>query len=90
MPTGLPLPFAPKIGDFLGCPQTAVPMPSPTNRWDSPRATSPGFVLALKTYLGIEKAFADLNHSDHPRSGKPAFPPSYGPIRRISAIRTTI
>jgi hypothetical protein len=76
MPHGLPIPFAPDVGDFLGLLANSGSNAIAEALMGLAARYVPHFpVLALKTYLGIEKAFADLNRSDHApfwRAGIPA------------------
>jgi Zn-dependent M28 family amino/carboxypeptidase len=66
MPQGLPLLFAPDTGDFLGLLANAGSNAIAEDLITLAACYVPQLtVLALKIYLGIEKAFGDLNRSDH-------------------------
>jgi len=66
MPQGLPLLFAPNTGDFLGLLANTGSNAIAEDLIALAACYVPQLtVLALKIYLGIEKAFGDLNRSDH-------------------------
>jgi Zn-dependent M28 family amino/carboxypeptidase len=66
MPSGLPLPFAPDVGDFLGLLANRDSNAIGDNLMGLAARYVPQFsVLALQIYFGIEKAFPVLNRSDH-------------------------
>jgi len=66
LPQGLPLPFAPKVGDFLALLANSGSNAIAEGLVDLAACYVPQFpVLALKVYFGIEKGFRDLNRSDH-------------------------
>jgi hypothetical protein len=66
VPAGLPLPFTPKVGDFLALLANSGSNAIAEELTGLAARYVPDFpVLALKIYLGIEKAFGDLNRSDH-------------------------
>jgi Zn-dependent M28 family amino/carboxypeptidase len=66
MPQGLPLLFAPNTGDFLGLLANKESNAIAEDLITLAACYVPQLtVLALKIYLGLEKAFGDLNRSDH-------------------------
>jgi Zn-dependent M28 family amino/carboxypeptidase len=66
MPPALPPLFAPDAGDFLALLANRGSNAIAEKLIDLAACYAPQFpVLALKIYLGIEKAFGDLNRSDH-------------------------
>ena len=66
LPQGLPLPFAPNVGDFLALLANSGSNAIAEGLVDLAACYVPQFpVLALKVYFGMEKAFRDLNRSDH-------------------------
>ena len=66
MPPGLPPLFAPDVGDFLALLANSGSNAIAENVVNLAASYVPQFpVIALKIYLGIEKAFRDLNRSDH-------------------------
>jgi hypothetical protein len=66
MPPGLPPLFAPDVGDFLALLANSGSNAIAENLINLAACYVPQFpVLALKIYLGLEKAFGDLNRSDH-------------------------
>jgi hypothetical protein len=66
MPPALPPLFAPDVGDFLALLANRGSNAIAEDLINLAACYVPQFpVLALKIYLGIEKAFGDLNRSDH-------------------------
>jgi hypothetical protein len=66
VPHGLPLPFAPNVGDFLALLANQQSNAIAENLISLAASYVPQFpVLTLKIYFGIEKAFGVLNRSDH-------------------------
>jgi Zn-dependent M28 family amino/carboxypeptidase len=66
MPPGLPPLLAPKVGDFLALLANRGSNAVAENLVNLAACYVPQFpVVSLKMYFGIEKAFADLNRSDH-------------------------
>ena len=66
MPPGLPPLLAPDVGDFLALLANSRSNAIAENLINLAASYVPQFpVIALKIYLGIEKAFGDLNRSDH-------------------------
>jgi Zn-dependent M28 family amino/carboxypeptidase len=66
MPPGLPPLLAPDVGDFLALLANSGSNAIAENLINLAASYVPRFpVIALKIYLGIEKAFGDLNRSDH-------------------------
>jgi Peptidase family M28 len=66
MPPGLPLPGAPKAGDFLALLANSGSNAIAESLIDLAACYVPQFpVVALKVYFGLEKAFGHLNRSDH-------------------------
>jgi Peptidase family M28 len=76
MPRGLPLPFAPDVGDFLVLLANSGSNAISENLMGLAARYLPQVpVLALQVYFGLERAFAVLNRSDHTpfwRAGVPA------------------
>jgi hypothetical protein len=76
MPSGLPLPFAPDVGDFLGLLANRDSNAISDDLMRLAARYVPQFaVMALQIYFGIEKALPVLNRSDHApfwRAGIPA------------------
>jgi hypothetical protein len=65
-PHGLPLPFAPDTGDFLGLLANAGSNAISEDLLGLAARHVPQLsVVALRTYFGIERAFGDLQRSDH-------------------------
>jgi hypothetical protein len=66
VPSGLPLLRPPSVGDFLALLANSGSNAIAEDLVNLAASYLPRFpVLALKTYFGIEKAFRDLNRSDH-------------------------
>ena len=66
LPQGLPIPFAPNVGDFLALLANSGSNAIAEGLVSLAACYVPQFpVLALKVYFGIEKGFRDLNRSDH-------------------------
>jgi hypothetical protein len=76
MPQGLPPLLVPNTGDFLALLANSGSNAIGDNLMDLAASYVPRFpVLCLKAYMGLEKAFGDLNRSDHApfwRAGIPA------------------
>jgi hypothetical protein len=76
LPIGLPIPFAPDVGDFLALLANRGSNAISDHLMGLAVRYVPQFsVIALQMYLGVERAFADLNRSDHApfwRAGIPA------------------
>jgi Peptidase family M28 len=66
LPHGLPIPFAPEVGDFLALLANRGSSAISEELMGLATRYVPRFpVLALQVYFGIERAFAVLNRSDH-------------------------
>jgi Peptidase family M28 len=66
LPHGLPIPFAPDVGDFLALLANRGSSAISEELMGLATRYVPQFpVLALQVYFGIERAFAVLNRSDH-------------------------
>jgi Zn-dependent M28 family amino/carboxypeptidase len=66
VPQGLPIPFAPTVGDFLGLVANRGSNAIAEELIGMAASYVPGFpVLALKVSLGLENVFKDLTRSDH-------------------------
>jgi len=74
MPGGLPI-IGPDVGDFLALLANSNSNAIAENLIDAAASYLPEFpVFALKIYLGMEKAFGDLNRSDHAPFWKAGIP----------------
>ncbi len=76
LPRGLPIPFAPDVGDFLALLANRGSKAISDHLMGLAARYVPQCpVIALQIYFGVERAFADLNRSDHApfwRAGIPA------------------
>ena len=75
LPHGLPIPFAPDVGDFLALLANRGSNAIADDLLGLAARYVPHFpVIALQVYFGIEKAFADLTRSDHAPFWKAGIP----------------
>lgn len=75
LPHGLPIPFAPDVGDFLALLANRGSNAIADNLLGLAARYVPQFpVIALQVYFGIERAFADLTRSDHAPFWKAGIP----------------
>ena len=91
LPSGLPLLAPPTVGDFLALLANSGSNAIAEELIDVAACYVPPFpVIALKVYLGLEKAIGHRLAATTQPSGRRASQPSCGAIRRSSEIRTTI
>ncbi len=75
LPHGLPIPFAPNVGDFLALLANRGSNAISDDLLGLAARYVPQFpVIALQVYFGIERAFADLTRSDHAPFWKAGIP----------------
>jgi hypothetical protein len=75
LPLGLPVPFAPDVGDFLALLANRGSNAISDHLMGLAARYVPQCpVIALQIYLGVERAFADLNRSDHAPFWKAGIP----------------